>query len=154
MSPDCCSGPNRAGSDLVSTSKPWRPDTFSSFSLKALPHTLPWLPTMRALLVHQPFLPTTTPPGCTVTCLVFRKESRFLVGGQLGDLGMGREPHTWPLLRERPSMLSGAPEIQVGRWGSQVCPRQDCFPLREASGGGIHCMALTSQHPGPGSPCS
>ena len=68
-------------------SKPWRPDTFSPFSLKALPHTPPWLPTMPALLVQQPFLPTTTPHRCIVTCLVFREESRFLVGGQLGDLG-------------------------------------------------------------------
>lgn len=120
-------------------SKPWRPDTFSPFSPKALLHTPPWLPTMPALLIQQPFLPTTTPHRCIVTCLVFRKESRFLVGGQLGDLGMGREPQTRPLLREQPSMLSAAPEIQVGWWGSQVCPRQDCFPLREAFGGGIPC---------------
>lgn len=157
MSPTCCSCPSHklqvpfvnpspqtaalrpTAQDAIVflPSKPWRPDTFSPFSLKALLHTLPCLPTMPALLIQQPFLPTTTLHRCIVTCLVFRKESRFLVGGQLGDLGMGREPHTWPLLRERPpTMLSGTPEIQVGWWGSQVCPRQDCFPLREASGGG------------------
>lgn len=117
------------------------------------PHTHPTppcLPTIPALLIHHRLLPITTPHRCVVPRLVFRKESRFLVGGQLGDLGMGREPHACPLLRECPSVLSGAPEIQVRWWGSQVCPRQDYFPLREASGGRIHCEALASQLPGPG----
>lgn len=120
------------------------------------PHTPtpPCLPTIPALLTHHTLLPITTPHRCIVPRLVFREESRFLVGGQLGDLGTGREPHACPLLRECPSVLSGAPEIQVPWWGSQVCPRQDCFPLREASGGGIHCEALASPLPGPGSPCS
>lgn len=28
-------------------------------------------------------------------------------------------------------MLSGPPEILAGWWGSQVCPRQGCFPPLE-----------------------
>lgn len=113
------------------------------------PPTPPCLPTIPALLIQHPFLPITTPHRCIVPRLVFRKESRFLVGGQLGDLGVGREPHACPLLGECPSVLSGAPEIQVRWWGSQVCPRQDCFPLKEASGGGIHCETLASKLPVP-----